>query len=172
MIDEIQGSSIDWKHKISLWMTGIGSYYVFTWVYDYLIISGLLLYFGVLNGGILAMVLSTFIDLLSLKFYDWLKKDWLTLETIKGLDDKKGFVGKLFRFVHDKGSIITVLTLSLVLNAFVVTAYMRRGAYQYNGMTKRDWTIFLTSSIAGNGYWILAIAGGVTFIRELLMSVL
>lgn len=172
MADKTQIIYTDWKHKIGLWTTGIGSYYVFTWVYDYLIISGLLLYFGVLNGGIIAMILSTFIDLLSIKFYDWLKKDWLTLETIKELDEKKGIVGKLFRFVHDKGYVITVLSLSFFLNAFLVTAYMRHGAFQYNGMTKRDWVIFLTSSIVGNGYWILAFAGGITVIKEILISIL
>lgn len=159
-----------WFRRLGLWVTGIGSYYIFTWVYDYLIISALLLYFGVLKGGIIAMIVSMFLDFFTLKFYDWLKKDWLALEAIKELNDKKGFIGKLFRFVHNKGSILTVFFLSLFLNAFIVTTYMRNGAYKYNGLTKRDWIIFTTSSIIGNGYWILMFAGGITLIKEILIS--
>ena len=77
-----------WFRRLGLWVTGIGSYYIFTWVYDYLIISALLLYFGVLKGGIIAMIVSMFLDFFTLKFYDWLKKDWLALEAIKELNDK------------------------------------------------------------------------------------
>jgi len=157
-----------WLRRIGLWITGIGSYYIFTWIYDYVVISALLWYFDVLKGGIIALLLSMFIDFLTLKFYDWLKKDWLALETIKEFNDKKGFIGKLFRYVHNKGSILTVCILSLFLNAFVVTTYMRNGAYKYNGMTKRDWLIFTSSSIIGNGYWILMFAGGITIIKEVL----
>jgi len=160
-----------WFRRLGLWATGIGSYYIFTWIYDYLIISALLLYFGALKGGIIAMAVSMLIDFFTLKFYDWLKKDWLALETIKELNDRKGFIGKLFRFVHNKGSVFTVFSLSLFLNAFIVTTYMRNGAYKYNGLTKRDWVIFTTSSIIGNGYWILMFAGGITIIKEVLMSI-
>ena len=96
-----------WFRRLGLWVTGIGSYYIFTWIYDYLIISALLVYFGVLKGGIIAMVVSMLIDFFTLKFYDWLKKDWLALETIKELNDKKGFIGK-------KAKIITPFGLRIV----------------------------------------------------------
>lgn len=157
--------------RLRLWITGIGSYYIFTWIFDYVIISALLLYFGLLKGSIIAMILSMLLDFFTLRFYDWLKKDWLALETIKEFNDKKGFIGKLFRFVHNKGSVLTVFVLSLFLNAFVVTTYMRNGAYQYNGLTKRDWVIFTASSAVGNGYWILAFAGGITLIKEALILI-
>lgn len=155
-----------WIGRLKLWSIGISSYYIFTWVYDYLIITALLLYFGNLKGGCVALVVSMLIDFLTLKFYDWLKKDWLALETIKELNNKKGFVGRLFMFVHNKGSVLTVFILSLFLNAFVITTYMRNGAYEYNGLTKRDWIIFTSSSIIGNGYWILMFAGGIALIKE------
>jgi len=160
-----------WLRRLGLWTTGISSYYIFTWIYDYLIISALLLYFGVLKGACIAMIASMLVDFFTLKFYDWLKKDWLALETIKEFNDKKGFIGRLFRFVHNKGSVLTVFSLSLFLNAFVVTTYMRNGAYKYNGLTKRDWVIFIASSSVGNGYWILVFAGGITLIKEIMMSI-
>lgn len=157
--------------NLKLWSIGISAYYVFTWVYDYLIITGLLLYFGLLTGGIIAIIVSTLIDYITLRFYDWLKKDWLALETIKELNDKKGFVGKLFRFVHNKGSFLSVIALSLFLNAFIVTTYMRNGAYKYNGLSKRDVIIFISSSLIGNGYWVLMFAGGIALIKEALVLI-
>lgn len=171
IINPSMGQKRKWLKRLELWGIGISSYYVFTWVYDYLIITALLLYFGVLEGGIVALVISTLIDFLTLRFYDWLKKDWLALETIKELNDKKGFIGKLFNFVHNKGSVLTVIILSLFLNAFIVTTYMRDGAYKYNGLKKRDWIIFTSSSIIGNGYWILMFAGGIAIIKEILILI-
>jgi hypothetical protein len=160
-----------WFRRIGLWTAGISSYYIFTWIYDYLIIAAFVWYLGPLKGGVVAMIVSMFIDFFTLKFYDWLKKDWLALETIKELDNQKGFIGKLFMFVHNKGAALTVFSLSLFLNAFIVTTYMRKGAYQYNGLTKRDWVIFTSSSLIGNGYWILIFAGGITIIKEFIMKI-
>lgn len=168
--NQMQNKNI-WINRFKLWGIGISSYYIFTWLYDYVIITALLLFFGNLKGGIIALVVSMLIDFFTLKFYDWLKKDWLALETIKELNNKKGFIGKLFRFVHNKGSVLTVLILSLFLNSFVITTYMRNGAYEYNGLKKRDWIIFITSSIIGNGYWILLFAGGITLIKETLILI-
>ena len=95
------------------------------------------------------------------------KKDWLALETLKDLQNKKNFWGKLFNFVHDKNAFITVIVLSLTSNAFIVTAYMRKGSFQYNGLTKRDWNIFLSSSLLTNLYWVFLIAGGIEIIKYL-----
>lgn len=45
-------------------------------------------------------------------------------------------------------------------DAFTRTIYLRHG--KYNGMTKRDWAIFMTSLILGNAYWTLACYMGLT----------
>ena len=82
--------------RLKLWITGISSYYVLTYLYDYIVISFLLVYFGFKKGTILAMILSVLVDLGTLKFYDWFKKDWLALETLKDLQYKKNFWGRLF----------------------------------------------------------------------------
>ena len=118
------------------------------------------------------MILSMFVDLGTLKFYDWFKKDWLALETLKDLQNRKNFWGKLFNFVHDKNVFVTVIVLSLTSNAFIVTAYMRKGSFQYNGLTKRDWNIFLASSLLTNLYWVFLIAGGIEIIKYLYQAIL
>ena len=151
--------------NIKLWGTGISSYYFLTWIYDYLIVSFFLLYLGFLWGMVVVVVLSIVVDLATMKFYDWLKKDWLALESIKELDHKKGIVGRLFSFVREKGVLLTIIVLSLTSNAFVVTAYLRRGASQYNGMSSRDWFIFISSSLLINLYWVFVVGGGIELIR-------
>ncbi len=162
----------NYTSRLRLWITGISSYYVFTYLYDYFVVSFLLIYFGLIKGIVIIMVLSVLIDLGTLKFYDWFKKDWLALETLKDLQYKKNFWGKLFSFVHDKSTFITVVVLSLTSNAFIVTAYMRKGAFQYDGLTKRDWSIFFASSFLTNLYWVFLIAGGLEIIKYLYQIIL
>ena len=153
--------------RIKLWLTGIGSYYLLTWVYDYVVVSFILIYFGFLKGIVIVVILSMAIDLATLKFYDWLKKDWLALETLKEMEHKKHFFGRLLNFVHNKSVFVTVVVLSLTSNAFVVTTYMRKGANLYNGLTKRDWAIFVSSSLLINVYWVFIIGGGIEIIKRL-----
>lgn len=153
--------------KIKLWFAGIGSYYFLTWIYDYLVVSACIVYFGLLKGVVIVLFMSIFIDLATLKFYDWFKKDWLALETLKDLEHNKNFVGKLLNFVHNRNTFITVIVLSLTSNAFVVTTYMRKGSNLYNGLTARDWIIFLSSSLLINVYWAFVVGGGIEFVKEI-----
>lgn len=156
-----------WISNLKLWGTGISSYYVFSWVYDYVVISFFLIYLGFLEGMIVIVILSMIVDLATMKFYDWLKKDWLALESIKNLENKEGIIGKLFRFVRGKGVFLTIIILSLTSNAFIVTAYVRKGTNLYNGLSKRDWIVFVVSSILTNVYWIFVIGGGIEFFKYL-----
>ncbi len=151
--------------RLKLWITGISSYYIFTYLYDYVVVSFLLVYLGFVKGMVSVMILSVLVDFGTLKFYDWFKKDWLALETLKDLQYKKNFWGRLFTFVRDKSTFVTVVVLSLTSNAFIVTAYMRKGSFQYNGLTQRDWNIFLASSLLTNLYWVFLIAGGIEIIK-------
>jgi len=151
--------------RIKLWLTGIGSYYVLTWLYDYVVVSFLLIYFGLVKGIIIVVILSMIIDFATLKFYDWLKKDWLALETLKDLEHRKNFFGRLLNFVHNKSTFVTIVVLSLTSNAFVVTAYMRKGSSLYNGLTRRDWVIFISSSLLINLYWVFAVGGGIEIVK-------
>lgn len=151
--------------NLKLWGTGIGSYYFLTWIYDYIVVSFLLIYLGLIKGTIVIIILSMLVDLATMKFYDWFKKDWLALESIKELDHKKGIVGKLFSFVRGKGAFLTIIVLSLTSNAFVVTAYLRKGTSQYNGMCLRDWIVFISSSLLINIYWIFVVGGGIELVK-------
>jgi len=159
-------------NKVLLWTSGLGSYYVFSWVYDYVVVSFFLIYLGLIKGAIVVMILSALVDLATMRFYDWLKKDWLALETIKDLEKNPGIAGRIFNFVRGKGTFLTIIILSLTSNAFVVTAYMRKGSHQYNGMTLRDWLIFISSSFLINLYWVFIVGGGIELIKYYYYNVL
>ena len=155
----------NWIKNIKLWGAGISSYYFITWIYDYIVVSFLLIYLGLIKGTIVVIILSMLVDLGTMKFYDWLKKDWLALESIKDLENQKGFIGKLFNFVRGKGVMLTIIVLSLTSNAFVVTAYLRKGISEYNGMGFRDWVIFISSSLLINLYWVFVVGGGIELLK-------
>ena len=151
--------------KLILWTTGISSYYLVTWVYDYVVVASCIWYFGLLLGGLIIFIVSIILDLITLMFYDWYKKDWLTLEELKDVENKKGKIGIVLNYIHNKTTIISVIILSIFINPFVVVTYMRKGSHQYNGLKKRDWIIFFSSTIVCNGYWILVIGSGVKIIK-------
>lgn len=102
------------------------------------------------------------LSILTLKFYDWLKRDWLGIEAIKRLKgyggDKK--LGKMTAWVMKKSDSIIFLFLSIKFDPFITTAYLRKG--QFSGMSKRDWKIFIGSLLFSNAYWTLACYTGIT----------
>src|SRR3989338_3771298 len=115
--------------RLGMWFSGVSIYYWGSWVYDYLFISFILWKYGNIYGGVIVMFASMILDLATLKFYDWFKKDWLALETLKDIENKKGGIGRVFRWIHDKGAVITLVVLSLLTTPFIVVTYMRKGAY-------------------------------------------
>jgi len=157
--------------KIVQWATGFGSYGVFIWLYDYFVFSYVIWRFGPIYGGVFMLVITFFIDLLTLKFYDWSKKDWLAIEYIKDLKSHEGFIGKIFDWLHSRGLLFVIIFMAIKFNPFIVTAYARKGSYKYDGLSKRDWIIFISSSIIGGVYWIVAITLGVTVLEYLYMSI-
>lgn len=147
------------------WITGGTAYYVFVWLYDYFVFSYVIWRFGAIKGGLIMIFITFFVDVVTMKFYDWSKRDWLAIETIKDLGKTNNWFGKLFKWLNDRGFFLIVIFLSLKFNPFIVTAYLRKGSHQYNGMSKRDWIIFCGSSVLGGIYWIIVIATGVSLVQ-------
>ena len=114
-------------------------------------------------------VLAAASNIICLKFYNWSKRDWLGIETIKG---DKGYDGsnRLVRFMSGllkKGDLPALLFLSVMEDAFVTMIYLRHGSHQYNGMSRRDWRIFLTSLAIANISWTLAAYMGISLVEWL-----
>jgi hypothetical protein len=101
---------------------------------------------------------------MTMKFYDWSKTDWLGIEAVKSFrdEDKADIYARLISWAMRHGDFLTMIFLSIKLDPFIVTAYMRKGVNQYNGMSRRDWRIFVGSLIFGNLYWTLAVFSGIS----------
>lgn len=64
-----------------------------------------------------------------------------------------------------RGNWLALVVLSVKFDPFIIIVYLRRGAF--NGMTRRDWGIFLLSWFIGNAWWALLCFGGIEAVRRL-----
>ncbi|MFZ5997595.1 MAG: hypothetical protein ACOYW7_08915 [Nitrospirota bacterium] len=62
-----------------------------------------------------------------------------------------------------KSDPVVFLFLSIKFDAFMTTAYMRRG--KFTGMGKREWAISMGSLVISNAYWTLACYMGITLVE-------
>ncbi len=116
-----------------------------------------------LGWGFAVMAMLSFLACwLTMKFYDWSRRDWLGIEAIKRLKDYAGpsRSARGLGWVLRRSDPVACVLLSIKFDPFVVTAYLRRG--HFGGMTRRDWRIFLLSWFIGNAYWSLLCFGGVS----------
>lgn len=137
--------------------------------FDYVLYPVVLLWLGNTIGGIVLTILAVIINIAIIKAYDWSKTDWLLIEKLKDLrdrDDHSGWKAHLFSIIRkNKVAMFFILCID---DPVTVTLYFRKGSYQYNGMTKSDWGIFILSNIVSNFYWIV----GWVLIIELVKKVL
>jgi hypothetical protein len=155
------------KKRLGIW--GIG--YVANWLIDFgfnfILYPYVIWKLGILSGGFVMTILSFLLCYVIMIFYDWAKKDWLGIETIKQLKEYKGksTVGRLAAWLMKKSDLVLLVVLSVKFDPFITTAYMRHGAHEYSGMTKRDWKIFMASLLVGNIYWTIVAFAGVSVIE-------
>ena len=137
--------------------------------FDYVLYPVALLYFGYFWGGVVMTIASVFLNLAVIRAYDWSKRDWLMLETLKELKQKSegqgvgGFVGWVLR----KGDIPSFFILSWVDDAITVTLYLRHGVNEFNGLSRRDRMIFAASTVVSNLFWILSVVSVIEIIQYL-----
>lgn len=132
---------------------GVASLKAVTLCFDYLLYPFVIYRFGVLCGGAVMTLLDAITCFVTLLFYDRSKRDWLGVESLKGLRDYDGDskIRLLAAWLLRRRAVMFVV-LSLRFDAFITTIYLRRGAY--NGMTNRDWNTFRSSILLGNLCWI------------------
>jgi hypothetical protein len=141
---------------------GLTANYLMVIGFDYVLYPLVIFYLGVWYGGLVMMGLSLAICLLTVWFYDWAGRDWLGIEAIKSMRDYTGTsrLGRLSVWMLRKSEPVIFLYLSLMSDPFITMVAMRRGAY--NGMSARDWRIFLGSFALGNITWIFACWTGIS----------
>ncbi|MGO9613613.1 MAG: hypothetical protein ACLPX5_11325 [Dissulfurispiraceae bacterium] len=154
--------AIKYKGRLAELSIGITASQLIVFLFDYLLYPFVIYNFGILMGGVVMTVLSLIACLLAIKFYDWSKRDWLGIEAIKEIS---GYMGtnksrRVTSWLLKKSEPVAFLFLSVKFDPFVTTAYMRHG--KFNGMSRRDWSIFMGSLLFSNAYWTLACYMGIT----------
>jgi hypothetical protein len=141
---------------------GLTAKYLSDRAFDYLLYPFVIFKLGILKGGIVMTFLAFIANIITMTFYDWSKRDWLGIEAIKELKTYSGnrMMRRFTSWILKRSSPVIFLFLTLRYDAFTTTAYLRHG--KFNGMSKRDWTIFMGSLIISNAYWTLACYMGIT----------
>lgn len=138
-----------------------------TYLFDFLLYPFVIWKLGVLKGGLVMTALAGLFCYLMLRFYDWSKKDWLGIETLKSLKTYEGDskIKKITAWFLRQSEPLVLLFLSVRYDAFITTIYLRRGSHQYNGLSRNDWKVFFFSLVVSNVYWTFASFAGVTLIE-------
>lgn len=158
---------------------GLLGNWLITWTFDFILYPTILAIYGLVTGTLLMTVLSFIVCYITILFYDGTKKDWLGIETVKeiknfvprGLSNLKllnffiltfNHIGEFASWIMKKSDVFFMIALSIKFDPFITVIHIRHGAHQYNGLSKRDWIVFITSLIIGNLYWALAVYLGIT----------
>lgn len=138
--------------------------------FDYLLYPIALLWLGYLWGGVLMTAASVVLNLATIRAYDWSRRDWLLIETVKQLRDKPdGTSARPFvNWIARKGDLPAFFILSWVEDPIVVTLYLRHGTHRFDGLDRRSWKIFWASTFTSNLLWILSLASVIEVIRRLI----
>lgn len=159
--------------RLLLFLTGSSFVYLTALLFDY-VLYPLVIYNTGLTKGFVIMIFLSFLSCILMFFiYDYLKKDFLAIEYSKDkldslIANNKGskFRKALIWLLH-RSRIILFVFLS-VYDPFIATVFMRKGAYQYNGLSKRDWGILTLSLFIGNGIWAVTVFTGLSLFEYLI----
>lgn len=145
---------------------GLTAKYLSDRAFDYFLYPFVIFNLGILKGGIVMTFLAFIANIITMTFYDWSKRDWLGIEAIKELKTYSGnrMMRRFTSWILKRSSPVIFLFLTLRYDAFTTTAYLRHG--KFNGMSKRDGTIFMGSLLLANIYWTLACYMGISLVER------
>lgn len=164
--------SKSWKRTIQV-AGGYVLYSAWCWMWDNPIWLFFMAYFGPILGAVISTVIAIINNFIFLFFYQKKEVDWLGVnifEDIKANGDKwvekmknhpnifvyiVAFIpATLFKFLLwlvKKNDIFVFLTLSIMEDSFITTAFLRKKVG--GSLTRKDYIIFLFSTIVSCTYW-------------------
>ena len=149
--------------------------YCVNWLFNYPLYIYVMNDYGLKYGFLIMSCLSFSICLAYILIYDIIKKDLFLLEDAKEFMEKIGSYGgesrakKLLAWIVRKGGFFSAfLILSLWKDPFYTTAFCRKG--KYDGLSRRDWGIFLGSVVIGNAVWALSVFGGIEVFKRVFLK--
>ena len=147
--------------------------YLVNWLFNYPLYGYVMWKFGLVEGFFMMTLISFLICFIYIIIYDIIKKDLFLLEDVKDYMNKiANYEGKnkavkiLSLLLRRGGNVTAFFILSFLKDPFYATAFCRKE--KFNGLSKRDWLIFLASVVVSNVPWALTIFGGVKGIEFIL----
>lgn len=144
---------------------GLSAKYLSDRAFDYFLYPFVIFKFGIIKGGIVMTILAFILNIATIIFYDWSKRDWLGIESIKNLKNYTGnkMIVRFTSWLLKRSNPVIFLFLSIQYDAFTATVYLRQG--KFNGMKGRDWSVFFGSLFLSNAYWTLASFMGISLVK-------
>jgi hypothetical protein len=162
-----------WIQRILLFLTGASTFTAINYSFDFVLYPFVLYKAGVTIGFCIMTVLSFLFCWLYFIIYDYLKRDFLGIEFSKekmteilAIETGNVFKKMGIRILRNSRLLLFVF-LSVYFDPFVATAFERKGNYAYNGLSARDWRIFLLSLLVSNGFWSTTVFAGLSFFEWL-----
>ena len=167
------------KFDMKILAVGHLVFHSFDYGFDYVLYPYVIYKYGVSFGYVIMALLSAAICLVLSSLYDWLRKDWLGIETVKELVEeffaelkeeaevswrRRG--KKILSWIFHKNIIGQFVFLSIKFDPLITTVYMRKGYHRYNGFTWRDWKIFWGSVLISNLWWTGVSLAIVSVVKE------
>jgi hypothetical protein len=118
------------KRRIAELALGHAANQVIVYGFDYGLYPLVIYWLGLGWGFVVMSLLSLLVSWLTMKFYNWSKRDWLGIETIKSLKDYAGAKrsGRFMAWLLRQSDPIACILLSIYFDPFIVTVYLRRDA--------------------------------------------
>jgi len=160
-------------HKILLFITGASMFTIINYSFDFVLYPFVLYKLGVGYGFAFMTVLSFLFCWWYFLIYDYLKKDFL------GIEFSKQKMNEIIAQTHDvgykkyvvnlarKSKVFLFVFLSIYFNPFLAVAFNREGVFAYNGLSTKDWRLFVLSLIISNGFWSTTVFLGLSFFEFL-----
>lgn len=163
-----------WLNRILLFLTGATTFTAINYSFDFILYPFVIYHMGVLYGFFIMILLSFLFCWLYFIIYDYLKRDFLGIEyskekmhSIIANNDSVGVKLLLVKILR-KSRVLLFVFLSVYFDPFVAVAFERKGNFEYNGLSARDWRLFIVSLLISNGFWASTVFLGLSFFEFLL----
>lgn len=138
--------------------------FIFNPLYDGVFYPFMIVTFGIVKGGAIAVLGSLISCAFLFWLYDRMSVDWLGANALRQMEKKQGN-GRLVRLLIWIGkekngwerilSPIVFIQLTLPLDPLIVAVHYRRKHFE--GITWRDWGVLVAAVAAANTWWLLKI---------------
>ena len=155
------------KHhkKIQEIGTGLFVWEGFNFLYDFIFYPFALAYWGLVIGGVIVFMLSMFINAFVFWLYEYMRVDWLGANALRQLEEKENksnferlvtWMGKKKETIWEKlASPVVLAALVLPIDPVIVAVHFQR--QHFEGLSWRDWGLFLYASAVANVWWLIKI---------------